>query len=34
MKFPNAWKNNPNDTEIPLRDKEQTKELRVELGWE
>ena len=32
--IPNVWKNNPNDTEIPLRDKEQTKKLRAELGWE
>ncbi|HUH26359.1 MAG TPA: hypothetical protein VLY87_07010 [Flavobacterium sp.] len=25
---------NPNEKEIPLRDKEQTKQLRTELGWE
>src|SRR5690554_1747072 len=31
---PEGWRNNPDDTEIPLADPELTKKLRTELGWE
>jgi len=32
--FHESWRNNPNDTEIPLANPEQTKKLRQELGWQ
>lgn len=32
--IPDGAKNNPDDTEIPLVNPEQTKKLRAELGWE
>lgn len=32
--LPEYWRNNPDDTEIPLTDPELSKKMRIELGWE